>query len=74
MVLFVLLPLMRVKRRSSRLANVEAMIQADRKITALKQLQGHIRRTGFQNNELEGVVFEDVPEALERWHASGLRL
>ncbi|CAO2833388.1 unnamed protein product [Amaranthus hypochondriacus] len=55
-------------------ANVEAMIQADRKITALKQLQGHIWRTGFQNNELEGVVFEDVPEALERWHALGIKV
>lgn len=55
-------------------ANVDAMIKADRKITALKQLQGHIWRTGFQNNELEGVVFEDVPEALERWHASGIKV
>lgn len=55
-------------------ANVDAMIKADRKITALKQLQGHIWRTGYKNNELEGVVFEDVPEALERWHASGIKV
>ncbi|KAL8167307.1 hypothetical protein V2J09_008806 [Rumex salicifolius] len=55
-------------------ANVEAMIKADRKITALKQLQGHIWRTGFQNNELEGVVYEDVPDALEKWHASGIKV
>ncbi|XVF04237.1 hypothetical protein REPUB_Repub05bG0065100 [Reevesia pubescens] len=55
-------------------ANVEAMIKADRKITALKQLQGHIWRTGFENNELEGVVFEDVPEALEKWHAFGVKV
>lgn len=78
-------------------ANVQAMIRADRKITALKQLQvrtmklilkmpslnlaadklriqGHIWRTGFQNNEIEGVVFDDVPEALEKWHASGTKV
>ncbi|WCJ32176.1 Methylthioribulose-1-phosphate dehydratase [Euphorbia peplus] len=55
-------------------ANVEAMIRADRKITALKQLQGHIWRTGFENNELEGVVFDDVPEALEKWHALGIKV
>ncbi|KAL3503204.1 hypothetical protein ACH5RR_037653 [Cinchona calisaya] len=55
-------------------ANVEAMIKADRKITALKQLQGHIWRTGFDNNELEAVVFDDVPEALERWHALGIKM
>ncbi|KAH7544122.1 hypothetical protein JRO89_XS15G0112000 [Xanthoceras sorbifolium] len=39
--------------------NVDAMIKADRKITALKQLQGHIWRTGFESHELEGVVFDD---------------
>ncbi|XP_043810842.1 probable bifunctional methylthioribulose-1-phosphate dehydratase/enolase-phosphatase E1 isoform X3 [Manihot esculenta] len=55
-------------------ANVEAMIKADRKITALKQLQGHIWRTGFEKNELEGVVFEDVPEALEKWHSLGIKV
>ncbi|KAF8391331.1 hypothetical protein HHK36_023635 [Tetracentron sinense] len=58
---------------ASIVANVEAMIMANRKITSLKQLQDHIWRTGFQNNELEGVVFEEVPEALERWHASGIK-
>ncbi|KAH8518625.1 hypothetical protein H0E87_000464 [Populus deltoides] len=55
-------------------ANVEAMIKADRKITALKQLQGHIWRTGYENNELEGVVYDDVPEALEKWHALGIKV
>ncbi|KAM7492577.1 hypothetical protein LguiA_035498 [Lonicera macranthoides] len=55
-------------------ANVDAMIKADRKITSLKQLQGHIWQTGFQNNELEGVVFDDVPEALEKWHALGIKV
>ncbi|KAG6421351.1 hypothetical protein SASPL_117902 [Salvia splendens] len=55
-------------------ANVRAMITADRKITALKQLQGHIWRTGFLNHELEGVVFEDVPEALEKWHSLGIKV
>ncbi|KAG8472356.1 hypothetical protein CXB51_035372 [Gossypium anomalum] len=46
---------------ASLVANVEAMIKVDRKFTALKQLQGHIWRTGFKSNELEGVVFDDVP-------------
>ncbi|PHT43808.1 putative bifunctional methylthioribulose-1-phosphate dehydratase/enolase-phosphatase E1 [Capsicum baccatum] len=55
-------------------ANVEAMIKADRKITALKELQGHIWQTGFQNSELEGLVFDDVPAALEKWTASGIKV
>ncbi|KFK27000.1 hypothetical protein AALP_AA8G321500 [Arabis alpina] len=55
-------------------SNVEEMIKADRKITALKELQGHIWRTGFKCNELKAVVFEDVAEALEKWHSSGIKV
>ncbi|OIW05276.1 hypothetical protein TanjilG_03665 [Lupinus angustifolius] len=55
-------------------ANVDAMIKADRKITALKELQGHIWKTGYENNELEGIVFDDLPEALEKWHALGIKV
>lgn len=55
-------------------ANVKAMIKADRKITSLKQLQGHIWQTGFQNKEIETVVYDDVPEALEKWQALGLKV
>ncbi|OAY74069.1 putative bifunctional methylthioribulose-1-phosphate dehydratase/enolase-phosphatase E1 [Ananas comosus] len=58
---------------NSLVANVEAMIKADRKITSLKQLQGHIWRTRFQNKELQRVVYDDVPEALRRWHANGIK-
>jgi len=80
--------------------NVDAMIKADRKITALKELQvvkpnaadffyllnsyflyywqlalqGHIWQTGYANNELEGIVFDDVPEALEKWNALGIKV
>ncbi|TYH92360.1 hypothetical protein ES332_A13G177000v1 [Gossypium tomentosum] len=59
---------------ASLVANFEAMIKANRKFTALKQLQGHIWRTGFKSNELEGVVFDDVLEALEKWHALGIKV
>ncbi|KAK4779220.1 hypothetical protein SAY86_006748 [Trapa natans] len=59
---------------ASVVSNVDAMIKADRKITALKQMQGHIWRTGFDSKELEGVVFDDVPEALEKWHSLGIKV
>eukprot|EP00252_Welwitschia_mirabilis_P016948 TRINITY_DN37707_c0_g1_i1.p1 TRINITY_DN37707_c0_g1~~TRINITY_DN37707_c0_g1_i1.p1 ORF type:complete len:521 (+),score=103.88 TRINITY_DN37707_c0_g1_i1:222-1784(+) len=55
-------------------ANVLAMISADRKVTALKELQGHIWRTGYKKKELQGVVFDDVPEALEKWHSAGIKV
>jgi methylthioribulose 1-phosphate dehydratase/enolase-phosphatase E1 len=28
----------------------------------------------YENNELEGVVYGDVPEALEKWHALGIKV
>jgi methylthioribulose 1-phosphate dehydratase/enolase-phosphatase E1 len=36
-------------------------------------LQGHIWRVGYENGELKGVVFDDVPEALAEWHARGTK-
>ncbi|KAJ3671883.1 hypothetical protein LUZ60_007962 [Juncus effusus] len=54
--------------------NVEAMIKADRKITSLKQLQGHIWRTGFESKEIKGIVYEDVYEALKKWNAEGIKV
>uniref|UniRef100_A0A6N2NM61 2,3-diketo-5-methylthio-1-phosphopentane phosphatase n=1 Tax=Salix viminalis TaxID=40686 RepID=A0A6N2NM61_SALVM len=36
--------------------------------------EGHIWRTGFENNELEGVVYDDVRRTLEKWHALGIKV
>ncbi|OEL32497.1 putative bifunctional methylthioribulose-1-phosphate dehydratase/enolase-phosphatase E1 [Dichanthelium oligosanthes] len=59
---------------NSMVSNVESMIKADRKVTSLKQLQGHIWRIGFERKEIQGVVFEDVPEALKNWHSSNIKV
>uniref|UniRef100_A0ACD5X197 Uncharacterized protein n=1 Tax=Avena sativa TaxID=4498 RepID=A0ACD5X197_AVESA len=53
-------------------ANVEAMIDADRKLPALKQLQGRVWRLGFDSGEIRGLVYDDVAEALARWHGTGV--
>ncbi len=47
------------------------LMARDRKSTALKSLQGKIWKSGFESGELKGTLFEDVPEALERWAARG---
>lgn len=52
-------------------ANVISMIKSDRKVTALKELQGHIWRSGYMKGDLQGQVFEDVPKALSQWHSAG---
>jgi len=47
------------------------LMDRDRKSTALKSLQGRIWKGGFERDELEGTLFEDVPAALERWSSAG---
>lgn len=53
---------------------LEQWIDEDRKTTPLKALQGMIWRAGYERGELRGHVYPDVPAALRRWHADGLRL
>ncbi len=45
------------------------LIEADRKSTPLKTLQGKIWQAGYETGELESVMFADVPGAFERWKA-----
>lgn len=37
-------------------------------------MQGHIWRAGYENKELQGIVYEDVPEALKKWHVNGTKV
>lgn len=48
-------------------AYVEWLMDQDRKSTALKRIQGEIWLKGYEKGQLHGVVFPDVPRALERW-------
>jgi enolase-phosphatase E1 len=47
------------------------LMDADRKSTALKALQGLVWREGFRTGELSGQVYPDVPPALARWRRQG---
>ena len=53
------------------LAYINWLMDRDRKSTALKSMQGKIWRRGFELGELQGTVFDDVPEALARWSERG---
>jgi enolase-phosphatase E1 len=44
------------------------LMNQDRKSTALKSVQGKIWAEGYEQGELYGEAFPDVPPALERWH------
>eukprot|EP01035_Chromulina_nebulosa_P017799 gene17799-23407_t len=49
-------------------------ITNDRKVSALKQLQGHIWYEGYSSGELKSVVYDDVPSYFERLHQSNVNI
>jgi enolase-phosphatase E1 len=51
----------------------EWLMDRDSKSSGLKSLQGLIWQVGFGSGELRGEVFADVPPALRRWRAAGVR-
>ena len=53
---------------------LQSWIDADRKSTALKALQGMIWRDGYAGGEYRAHVYPEVPARLRAWHDAGLRL
>ena len=49
-------------------------MDADRKVTPLKTLQGMIWEEGYRDGELRSHLYPDVLPALRDWHARGIRL
>jgi len=50
---------------------LQYLIRADRKATALKDLQGKIWESGYSKGELIAPLFEDVPGRLSEWKEQG---
>ena len=50
------------------------LMDQDRKLTALKSLQGKIWAEGYSAGRLRGQVYDDVPPAFARWTAAGRRV
>lgn len=50
---------------------VQWLIDQDRKSTGLKSLQGRIWKHGYEQGELKGEVYPDVPLAFQRWTEQG---
>lgn len=48
--------------------------EQDLKITPLKTLQGILWQKGYQNGELLGHVFDDVPISLDNWKKNGKKM
>lgn len=50
------------------------LIREDRKLAALKELQGLVWEQGYARGDLLAPLYPDVPVALRRWQANGIRL
>ncbi len=55
-------------------AYLKFLIKVDRKSTPLKSIQGKIWQQGYENGELKGEVFADVPAAFQRWQTAGKKI
>lgn len=56
------------------LAQLLAWMDADAKVTELKDIQGRIWAAGYAAGELTGHVYPDAAKALRRWHGDGIKL
>jgi enolase-phosphatase E1 len=56
------------------LTQLLSWMDQDAKITPLKTLQGLTWRDGYESGLLKGEFYPDVPPALRRWRAGGVRL
>ncbi|MEE2025523.1 MULTISPECIES: acireductone synthase [Alkalimonas] len=56
------------------IAQLQAWIRADEKITPLKALQGMVWRLGYQQGHFTGHLYPDAAEQLKVWQAKGVQL
>lgn len=56
------------------IAQLIAWIDADKKVTPLKALQGLIWEKGYQDGDFHGHIYADAYENLKKWHARGIAL
>jgi enolase-phosphatase E1 len=62
------------QQQAEALDYLQLLIRQDRKLTALKELQGLVWRDGYDRGDLRAPLYADVPAALQRWHARGVAL
>ncbi len=56
------------------ISTLERWIDEDRKIFALKALQGMIWRQGYQSGQIKGHMYPDTAPNLRHWKSMGLKL
>ncbi len=61
-------------RIASASAYVRWLMDHDRKVTAMKSIQGRIWEAGYRSREIRGQVYPDVAPAFERWRRQGRKI
>ncbi len=56
------------------IAQLLAWIEADKKVTPLKALQGLVWENGYKTQAYKGHVYDDAFQCLQRWQQDNLRL
>lgn len=64
----------RAPTHDERVRFLESLIDQDRKLPALKELQGLIWDQGYASGALQCPLFDDVAPALRTWRSDGLQL
>lgn len=64
--------------KASLIADLESYVKwnisQDRKVTALKQIQGHIWESGYVEGKLKSHIFDDVPKAFQTLISRGSKI
>jgi len=53
---------------------LQIWIDADRKFTSLKELQGYVWRRGYERGDFTGHVYDDAADRMRRWSKLGVDL
>jgi enolase-phosphatase E1 len=53
---------------------VQQLIKADKKVKALKLLQGKIWKNAYEKGLIQGHVYDDVPVNFKKWTEQGLKI
>ena len=56
------------------IAYLDLWCREDRKVTPLKTLQGFVWKKGYEDGDIKGHVYDDVPTCLNKWRANGLKI
>ncbi|KAG5668607.1 hypothetical protein PVAND_016543 [Polypedilum vanderplanki] len=53
---------------------IQTLIDQDKKVKPLKQLQGKIWKLAFESGEIKGHVYEDVSRNFQKWTEKGIKI